>query len=119
MKTTDEQIGGDHYKKMKIQPIDFILANEIPFCEANAIKYLCRYKSKNGLEDLKKARHYIDMLIEREGPRPGLSREPPLLERLRKEHPGAKTIRLPEVHLPNGIIMAGQVIDLYPGETSE
>ncbi len=60
------QIGGSHYSKMAIQPIDFILKNEIPFCEANVIKYICRWKSKNGVEDLKKAKQYIDFLIEAE-----------------------------------------------------
>lgn len=64
---SEVQVGGDHYRSMKIQPIDFILANNIGFCEANAIKYLCRWKSKNGIEDLKKARHYIDLLIEKGG----------------------------------------------------
>ena len=63
---TSKQVGGDHYAVMKIQPIEFILANELGFCEGNVIKYLCRYKSKNGLEDLKKARQYLDFLIERE-----------------------------------------------------
>ena len=63
---TSEQVGGDHYAVMKIQPIEFILANELGFCEGNVIKYLCRYKRKNGLEDLKKARQYLDFLIERE-----------------------------------------------------
>ena len=63
---TSKQVGGDHYAVMKIQPIEFILANELGFCEGNVIKYLCRYKRKNGLEDLKKARQYIDFLIERE-----------------------------------------------------
>ena len=61
-----EQVGGDHYAVMKIQPIEFILANQLGFCEGNVIKYLCRYKRKNGLEDLKKARQYLDFLIERE-----------------------------------------------------
>ena len=60
------QVGGTHYKDLKIQPIEFIHANNIPFCEANAIKYLCRWRNKNGIEDLKKARHYIDLLIELE-----------------------------------------------------
>ena len=64
---TSKQVGGDHYAVMKIQPIEFILANELGFCEGNVIKYLCRYKRKNGLEDLKKARQYLDFLIEREG----------------------------------------------------
>ena len=59
-----KQIGGDHYKNMKFQPIEFILANNLGFCEGNAIKYICRYKAKNGIEDLIKAKHYIDMLIE-------------------------------------------------------
>ena len=58
------QIGGSHYKEMKIQPLEFILANSLGFCEGNAIKYLCRWRTKGGLEDLKKAKHYIDLLLE-------------------------------------------------------
>ena len=64
MTALDRQEGGSHYKDMPIQPITFIMENNIPFCEANAIKYLVRWRQKNGIEDLKKARHYIDMLIE-------------------------------------------------------
>ena len=60
------QVGGDHYSKMKIQPIDFITANGIGYIEGNIIKYVCRYKSKNGVEDLKKAQHSLQMLIEQE-----------------------------------------------------
>lgn len=60
------QVGGDHYSKMKIQPIDFITTNGIGYIEGNIIKYVCRYKSKNGVEDLKKAQHYLQMLIEQE-----------------------------------------------------
>ena len=60
------QVGGSHYKGLKIQPIEFIHANNIPFCEANAIKYLCRWRNKNGRQDLEKAKHYIDLLIELE-----------------------------------------------------
>lgn len=62
---TDTQVGGNHYAKNKIQPIDFILANNLGWCEANAVKYLTRWKNKNGLEDLRKAKHYIELLIER------------------------------------------------------
>ena len=62
----DIQIGGDHYKQMKIQPIEFIYENQIPYMEANVIKYICRHKYKNGLQDLEKAKHYIDLLIEKE-----------------------------------------------------
>lgn len=59
----DVQIGGDHYKIYKIQPTEFIHSNSIPFIEGNIIKYVVRHKSKNGIEDLKKAKHYIDLLI--------------------------------------------------------
>lgn len=62
-----EQIGGNHYKNMAIQPVEFIHKNGIGYMEGNAIKYLTRWKSKGGIEDLKKARHYIDLLIEMEG----------------------------------------------------
>ena len=62
----DRQVGGSHYKDLKIQPVEFIHANNIPFCEANAIKYLCRHRAKNGLQDLEKAKHYIDLLIKLE-----------------------------------------------------
>jgi len=58
------QIGGNHYKKLKIQPTEFIHANEIPFIEGNIIKYVIRHRDKNGIEDLKKAKHYIDLLIQ-------------------------------------------------------
>lgn len=60
------QVGGSHYSTMKIQPIEFIYENKIPYMEANVIKYVCRHASKNGLQDLEKAKHYIDMLIEKE-----------------------------------------------------
>lgn len=60
------QIGGDHYAKMKIQPIDFITENKLSFIQGNIIKYICRYKDKNGLQDLKKAQHYMNMLLEKE-----------------------------------------------------
>lgn len=60
------QVGGNHYKDMKIQPTEFIMANGLGFAEGNVIKYVSRYKNKNGVQDLKKARHYLDMLIEQE-----------------------------------------------------
>lgn len=60
------QVGGTHYKEMKIQPIEFIQANDLGFEEGNAIKYICRYKSKNGIQDLEKALHYIQLLIDKE-----------------------------------------------------
>ena len=62
----DKQIGGDHYKQGGIQPIEYIQANNLDFCQGNAIKYITRFKDKNGVEDLEKAKHYIDFLIEQE-----------------------------------------------------
>jgi hypothetical protein len=59
------QVGGSHYTDMVIQPIEYIFANDIPFAEGNIIKYVSRYRSKNGVEDLKKARHMLNLLIER------------------------------------------------------
>lgn len=66
MSALDIQEGGDHYRRMKIQPVEFIHANGIPFVEGCVIKYVCRHVRKNGLEDLKKAKHFIDLLIDLE-----------------------------------------------------
>jgi len=51
---------------MAIQPVDYILANKLGYCEANVVKYISRWKNKGGIDDLRKAKHYIDMLIEDE-----------------------------------------------------
>jgi hypothetical protein len=59
-----KEVGGTHYKDMPIQPIEFIIKNRLGFCVGNVIKYVCRYKAKNGKEDLLKAKHYIDLLME-------------------------------------------------------
>lgn len=64
MSALDKQIGGTHYKKQGIQPIEYILQNKLGFCEGNIIKYVTRYKQKNGLQDLEKAKHYLEFLIE-------------------------------------------------------
>jgi len=61
------QVGGDHYKSLKIQPVEYIHANGIGYFEGNVIKYVSRWRSKNGIKDLEKARHYIDLLIQLEG----------------------------------------------------
>ena len=60
------QEGGDHYSKMKVQPAYFINENNLPFAEGNAIKYICRHKLKGGEEDVKKAIHYLKMILERD-----------------------------------------------------
>lgn len=66
MSAKNKQVAGGHYKDFAIQPIEFIHANKVPHLEACAIKYLMRHKSKNGKEDLKKAIHYIELLMELE-----------------------------------------------------
>ena len=64
MSANDEQVGGRHYIEKTIQPWDYIIANKMGYLEGNIIKYVSRYKDKNGLEDLIKAAHYLDKLIE-------------------------------------------------------
>lgn len=58
------QVGGDHYTKQAIQPIEYIWANGLGFSEGNVVKYVTRYKDKGGIKDLQKARHHLDLLIE-------------------------------------------------------
>ena len=64
MSAIDKQIGGDHYKSMAIQPIEYIQANKLRFIEGNIVKYISRWREKNGNEDLKKIKHYVEFLIE-------------------------------------------------------
>lgn len=60
----DIQEGGQHYKKYEIQPIEFVVKNNIPALEANALKYVVRHADKNGMQDLRKARHYLELMAE-------------------------------------------------------
>lgn len=62
----DVQIGGDHYKTLKIQPVAYIHANKIPFIEGCIIKYASRWRDKGGIKDLEKIKHFVDLLIELE-----------------------------------------------------
>lgn len=66
LSSLDIQVGGGHYKDFKIQPVEFCHINGIPYIEATAIKYLCRWRRKDGIQDLEKAKHFISMLIELE-----------------------------------------------------
>lgn len=59
-----KQIGGSHYADMAIQPVEFITANDIGFLEGNIIKYVCRHHAKNGAQDIKKAIHYCELLLQ-------------------------------------------------------
>ena len=61
---SERQVGGSHYKDMGMQPLEFILANDLSYCEANAIKYICRHHAKGGKTDILKAIHYLELLLE-------------------------------------------------------
>ena len=62
----DEQVGGKHYRNMKIQPAEFINENKLLFAEGNAIKYICRHSVKGKEQDIRKAIHYFEMILERD-----------------------------------------------------
>ncbi|KOX62985.1 MULTISPECIES: DUF3310 domain-containing protein [Pseudomonas] len=66
MSALERQVSGEHYKSLKIQPIEFIHANGIPFAEGSVIKYVTRWRDKGGLADLEKAKHFLEILIELE-----------------------------------------------------
>jgi|TARA_R100001163_G_C4875551_1_gene75331 hypothetical protein len=66
MKSLKKQVGGNHYRNFTIQPAEFINKNGLQFAEGNAIKYICRHKYKNGEEDVRKAIHYLEMILERD-----------------------------------------------------
>jgi hypothetical protein len=71
MSANDIQVAGTHYKEQTIQPWDYIAANKIGYFEGNVIKYVSRWKDKGGVNDLRKARHYLDKLIEINGEQDG------------------------------------------------
>lgn len=58
-----KQVGGDHYKQFQIQPVEFIVANDIGFLEGNVIKYIVRHRDKNGADDIRKAMHYCEIIL--------------------------------------------------------
>jgi hypothetical protein len=66
MSAKDRQVAGNHYRTLAIQPAEFIHRNGIGFLAGNVIKYVCRYKQKGGVQDLQKATHYLELLIEEE-----------------------------------------------------
>ena len=72
----DTQVGGQHYKHLAIQPAEYIIKNNISWTEGNVIAYVTRWREKGGIEDLKKARHHLDMLIEFEEDKIPKSRYP-------------------------------------------
>jgi hypothetical protein len=63
-KATERQVGGDHYKNLAIQPVEYITANNLTFLEGNVVKYITRHSSKNGRADVEKAIHYCQLILE-------------------------------------------------------
>lgn len=63
------QAGGQHYKKLRIQPVEYIHANNLPYIEGNIVKYITRWRDKGGKTDLEKVKHYVDLLIQLENPK--------------------------------------------------
>jgi len=66
MDAKSKQVGGDHYKEKEIQPAEFVHRNRIPYLEGSVIYYVMRWREKNGVQDLLKARHTLDLIIEME-----------------------------------------------------
>ena len=66
MSVLKKQVGGKHYIKYKIQPSRFVVENKLLYPEGSVIKYILRHQDKGGKEDLEKAKHFIDMIIERD-----------------------------------------------------
>ena len=62
----DRQVGGNHYQGLSITPIEYCHKNKLGPCEFSVVRYVTRYKSKGGIEDLQKAIHYLELLIEME-----------------------------------------------------
>lgn len=66
MTALSKQVAGNHYKDLPIQPVEYIYANALGYFEGNVVKYISRWRNKNGIADLEKAKHYIELLIELE-----------------------------------------------------
>ena len=62
----DVQVGGGHYKDMPIQPLEFCQKNKLPFCESNVVKYVCRHRAKGGKQDILKAIHNLQVILQLE-----------------------------------------------------
>ena len=69
MTALSKQVAGNNYKDLPIQPVEYIHANALGYFEGNVIKYVSRWRKKNGIADLEKAKHYIELLIELENRR--------------------------------------------------
>lgn len=98
MSALDTQVGGDHYKHLAIQPMEYSMKNGLDACQHTAIKYITRFREKGGIADLEKAKHCIDMLIEFEQQRvsPAERRIEEAIEAFTApDHPHAPPVRCP------------------------
>ena len=96
-----EQVGGSHYKGFKIQPVEYCHANGLGFLEGNVIKYVTRHKEKNGREDLLKARHFLNMLLDLEYPEE--KEVPKSIEQMNKEAMEKEIQNQTFIYSPEGI----------------
>lgn len=96
------QVGGGHYKDLPIQPVEFCQRNKLGFCESSAIAYLCRHGRKNGRQDLEKAIHFIQLLMEMEYPEMTVPATPP------------KDICAWLLNANSWITACGQIVDQVP-----
>lgn len=85
MSALDVQVGGGHYKDMTIQPAEFITRNKIGWLEGNVIKRVCRWRNKDGVQDLRKAIHELELLIEMEQPQDKCIISPKLTAEVRRQ----------------------------------
>lgn len=81
------QVGGDHYKNLAIQPIEYIHANNMPFIDGSVVKYITRWRDKGGIKDLEKIKHFVDLLIELEGKAAPVEAVPAPAENVRRVGP--------------------------------
>lgn len=104
MSAMQTQVGGDHYKKLAIQPMQYSMANKLDACQHTIIKYVTRFRDKGGIYDLQKAKHVIDMLIELESQQaPVVEVPPPETKRVSKKAPyGYKADGTPYQRKPRG-----------------
>ena len=76
MSAFDSQVGGEHYREMTIQPVRFIQENKLTFLEGCVVKRVCRHRRKNGAEDIRKAIHELNLILEMEYPEPKNEKPP-------------------------------------------
>lgn len=120
MSALSKQVGGDHYRKLKIQPVEYIHANNIPFIEGCIIKYASRWRDKGGVKDLEKIKHFAELLIDLE------SRSMPAAceysNGIDDESPRAQAIGQngnDGLHYPRAIIQAGDFVEYTKASNDE